>query len=147
VRELRRTVQADASGRGHGSSTIRSLALPRLTRSNILTPTAGAPNRAPVLVLGGQVAETRSTSNLNTLDDAREARRAEARAAVADTFARILEERYPGSRWLPRLGPDRDASSGPAERMTVLTTPDDPDPLGDVVPAAADATNVDHVDR
>ena len=54
------------------------------------------------------------------------------RRSVAATFAGILEARHPGTRWLPRLGTQRDALARSRQVVNVLAPPDELDAIGDV---------------
>jgi hypothetical protein len=70
-----------------------------------------------------------------------------ARLAVGREFARILEERHPGIRWLPTERTDRDAASGAGEFVHALSAPENPHSVSDIPAAAARTPDIDHVDR
>jgi hypothetical protein len=65
---------------------------------------------------------------------------------VAATFAQIMAERHPGTRWLPVERADRDATSGAGKLVAVLPAPHDLDAIGDLPATAPGAPHVDHVD-
>jgi hypothetical protein len=68
------------------------------------------------------------------------------KSAVGREFARILESRHPGTRWLPVEPTNRDAPSGTGELVLVLPVPKDLDPVCDLSATAPGASNVDNVD-
>jgi hypothetical protein len=74
-------------------------------------------------------------------------RRTDAKRAVAQTFASIMQARYPGSMWLPVFSTNGNASPRSRKGMHVLPTPHDLDAISDVPTAASAATDVDDIDR
>jgi hypothetical protein len=68
------------------------------------------------------------------------------RSAVGREFARILESRHPGTRWLPVEPTNRYAPSRTGERVLVLPVPKDLDPVRELSATAAGASDVDDVD-
>jgi hypothetical protein len=66
-----------------------------------------------------------------------------ARQAVALTFAQIMAERYPGTRWLPVGCANGHAASRAGKLVPVLSAPNNLDPIRD---PSTTAPNVDNVD-
>jgi hypothetical protein len=74
-----------------------------------------------------------------------DANRSDVTRAVAQTFASIMQARYPGSTWLPVFGSNGSASPRSRKSVRVLPVPHDLDALGDVPAAASAAADVDGV--
>lgn len=88
---------------------------------------------------GGCLANSRHPATYNTATAVRK--------AVARTFAQIMAERHPGTRWLPIERSERDATSRTGEFVVVDAVPHDVDPIRDRPSTATTTSDVHHVDR
>src|SRR5271165_1232654 len=64
-------------------------------------------------------------------------------AAVGGTFAQIMAERHPGTRWLPVKGANGGAATGAGKLVVILPAPDDLDSIGDLPTPTPDIDDVD----
>jgi hypothetical protein len=58
--------------------------------------------------------------------------RSASQKVVAQVFASIMQERHPGSRWLPAHLPERNTAPRPGQLEGVIASPDDLDPVLDL---------------